>query len=258
MLAYHNDAAIKSGILAQLAAHRSADELLKGKYWENGKGCAIGCTIHSGNHIEYEFRFGIPQMLAHLEDCIFEGLPAAEAAAWPERFMGAIRPGADLSLVGWKFLTCLLTDASVNPGIEHPLVRSAVAACAKILAAGPPFNVIEAKIASRGALVAACAAWHVAASASFSASSALYAARAFSYAVRDEARSAAYAARGAAFSALSAASSALSAAGDAAVSAAGNAAFSAAMTGSSAANPARDAAWIKMADRLVQLAGEVE
>ena len=133
MLAYHNDPRIKEAILVQLREHREADKLVKGQYWEDGKGCAVGCTIHSGNHAEYEPRFGIPHMLARLEDCIFEGLPNADAQKWPERFMTAIRPGADLSRVGWKFLHWLLTDKEVNPGISHPLVTDAVSQCAAVL-----------------------------------------------------------------------------------------------------------------------------
>jgi hypothetical protein len=132
--AYHNDPAVKAAILAQLERHRLADEIIKGHYWENGKGCAVGCTIHSGRHAEYEPRFGIPQMLARLEDFIFEGLANGEAKTWPERFMGAIRPGADLSLVGWTFLHWLITDEAVNPGINHPTVRDAVRQCADVLA----------------------------------------------------------------------------------------------------------------------------
>jgi hypothetical protein len=39
MIAYHNDETIKSAIMAHLAEHRAADEIIKGTYWENGKGC---------------------------------------------------------------------------------------------------------------------------------------------------------------------------------------------------------------------------
>ena len=136
MLAYHNDPALKSAILLKLHAHAEADEFIKGKYWENGKGCAVGCTIESGEHVEYEKRFGIPQMLARLEDCIFEGLPNGDAKLWPEQFMGAIKPGSDLSRVGWQFLHWILTDSTLNPGIEHVLVRDAVKQCADVIA--PP------------------------------------------------------------------------------------------------------------------------
>src|ERR1700687_5090140 len=73
-------------------------------------------------------------MLARLGDTIFEGLPTGAAKGGPIEFMSACRPGADLSLVGWKFLHWLLTDEKVNPGINHPLVRDAVKACADVLA----------------------------------------------------------------------------------------------------------------------------
>ena len=103
MLAFQNTTVTKPQIIKKLKAHAKADDFIKGTYWENGKGCAVGCTIESGNHIEYETRFGIPQMLARLEDCIFEGLSNGKAKAWPLRFMQAIKPGADLSTVGGEF-----------------------------------------------------------------------------------------------------------------------------------------------------------
>ncbi len=133
MIAFHNSRKDKSAILSQLRAHAKADEIVKGKYWQGGKGCAVGCTIHSDDHAEYEVRFGIPIMLASLEDRIFEGLPNTEAQKWPIQFMSAITPGADLSRVGWQFLHWLLTDEKVNPGIEHPLVADAVKKCADVL-----------------------------------------------------------------------------------------------------------------------------
>jgi hypothetical protein len=110
MLAYHNDPKIKQDILAQLQLHYDADEIIKGVYWENGKGCAVGCTLHGQNHKEYENRFGIPRILAKLKDTIFEGLPNAIAKKWPIRFMNAIQEGTDLSKVWNKFALFLLND----------------------------------------------------------------------------------------------------------------------------------------------------
>lgn len=133
MLAYHNKPEIKEALLAQLKAHRLADEIIKGVYWENGKGCAVGCTVHSGYHTEYETKLGIPIMLARLEDVIFEGLPNEVAKLWPERFAEAINVGADLSLVGWEFQYWLLTTEAVNLGINHPLVKDAVRQCADLM-----------------------------------------------------------------------------------------------------------------------------
>ena len=99
MLAYLNDPAIKTELIVQLEAHRAADQLVKGQYWAKGKGCAVGCTVHSSNHKAYERLFGIPKVLAWLEDRIFEGLPNDRAMEWPVRFMSAIVPGADLSMI---------------------------------------------------------------------------------------------------------------------------------------------------------------
>jgi hypothetical protein len=112
LLAYHNDPALKTSVLAQMGAHRAADDLVQGCYWERGKGCAVGCLTHKsdGGHALYPKRWGIPVVLAHLEDRIFEGLSAEDARAWPERFLSAIPVGADLSLVWPRFALALLTD----------------------------------------------------------------------------------------------------------------------------------------------------
>jgi hypothetical protein len=197
MKAYHNDPSIKAAILAQLAHHRAADEIVKGRYWENGKGCAIGCTLHSSDHAEYEIRFGIPQMLAQLEDCIFEGLPNDEAKQWPERFMSAIKPGVDLSIVGWKFLHWILTDKTINPGIDHPLVKDAIERCASIMLSLSRVDKIDkasaAASAARSAWSAARSAESAARSAARSAESAAWSAESAAWsAERSAERSAAY------------------------------------------------------------------
>ena len=194
MLAYHNDPAIKDAILVELGKHRKADALMQGYgYWKDGKGCAVGCTLKSGNHVEYETRFGIPQMLAHLEDTIFEGLPVEKARAWPEAFMGAVKPGSDLSKVGWQFLHWLLTDKNVNPGIDHPLVRDAVKQCADVLAVMAKGLPVDAARAAAAAARAADAAY----GAAYAAKAAARAARA-AHAAADAAYAAAYAAKAAA------------------------------------------------------------
>jgi hypothetical protein len=110
MEAFLGKAEVKEKFLLRVRAHREADELIRGTYWENGKGCAIGCTIHSGNHADYERLLGIPLILARLEDGIFESLPNGSAMLWPERFLSAIEPGADLSLVWPRFAVWMLVD----------------------------------------------------------------------------------------------------------------------------------------------------
>ena len=110
MLAFHNDPAIKDKYLARVEQHQKADEIVQGYYWENGKGCAVGCTIHGSNHEAYEEELGIPRAIARLEDGIFERLSAAEAKGFPVSFLKAIPVGADLSMVVNRWLYWQLVD----------------------------------------------------------------------------------------------------------------------------------------------------
>jgi hypothetical protein len=112
LLAFHGDHAIKDKYLDRLRAHALADEIVQGIYWQNGKGCAVGCTIHGFVHHDYETLLGIPESLARLEDQLFEGLPNAHAKTFPIQFLESIAPGADLSKVENLFLRWLLIDES--------------------------------------------------------------------------------------------------------------------------------------------------
>ena len=119
MLSFHNDLAIKEKYLGRVRAHAVADEIIKGVYWEGGKGCAVGCSVHSSDHRLYETEMGIPRILARLEDRIFEGLPNELAKSWPERFLEAISVGKDLSKVWKHFAIFLLTDTT-QCASRHP------------------------------------------------------------------------------------------------------------------------------------------
>ena len=139
LIAFHGDPKMKAAIMASLAAHREADEIVQGKYWENGKGCAVGCTldavkqfegkraIEHGKHALYERYLGVPQILARLEDRIFEGLSNGAAKAWPERFTGAIRPGADLTMI-WPRLALWLLTEELPQHAKSPEAASSLAA----------------------------------------------------------------------------------------------------------------------------------
>jgi hypothetical protein len=110
LVAFHGKQETKTKFLERVRAHREADELIKGIYWEKGKGCAVGCTVHSDDHGAYEKQLGIPRVLARLEDGLFEALPNGDAMLWPERFLSAIQPGADLSLIWPRFAVWMLVD----------------------------------------------------------------------------------------------------------------------------------------------------
>ena len=260
MIAYHNDPAIKAKLLADLQAHADADRLVKGQYWENGKGCAVGCTLHSlgaagraSNHAQYETCLGIPQMLAQLEDRIFEGLPTADAMRWPMRFSAAITPGADLSLVGWKFLHWLLTQGL--PRVKDSAVKAAIAQCADVLlplTRGESFDRATDAAAHAAIRAAARAATYAETDANHAAARAAWAA---AYAATDAATNTA---RSAHATARTATNAATNAAAYAAANAATDAARAAADVAIDAevdakARAAADAAYQRMADKLVQL-----
>lgn len=116
---FHNKTSVKKKYLDRVKAHEKADEIIKGAYWQNGKGCAVGCTIE-GNQIEssyhkaFERELGIPEWLAHLEDTLFEELENGEAKVFPRKFLEAIKVGSDLSLVKPKFLLWNLENLPKN------------------------------------------------------------------------------------------------------------------------------------------------
>ena len=127
--AFHADPKIKATYLNRVLAHRAADEIVQGTYWENGRGCAVGCTIHSSNHSAYEKELGIPRKLARLQDRIFEGLPLSEAKDFPQAFLDAIPVGADLNQVADKFIFWLLGGDQTGEMIfKHPKALEMVAA----------------------------------------------------------------------------------------------------------------------------------
>lgn len=126
LLAYHGDAALKERTLDQLRQHRAADEIVQRVYWEktNGSfhGCAVGCLTHDpeGGHEQFPDLWGIPEVLAHLIDSIFERLPTMAAKDWPLRVMDAIPVGADLTLVWPRFARWVLTDHLATVGKGNP------------------------------------------------------------------------------------------------------------------------------------------
>jgi hypothetical protein len=212
MKAYHNNESVKQFYLDRVAAHEAADEVVQGLYWENGKGCAVGCTIHSDQHSDYPELLGVPEELARLQDAIFEGLSPERARTFPREFLTAINVGADLSKVGNRFMVWLLIDP------DHGVVRyadergadaiRAVAALHERVAEGDTVTDAAWTAARETAWTAARAAWDAA----------WYAAEA---AARDAARAAGWAAAGAA----------------------GNAAWAARVAGTAARDAARAAGW---------------
>jgi hypothetical protein len=93
MLSFHGKQEIKDKYLARVIKHRELDNIIQGIGWENGKGCAVGCTLENYDHSRYPIELGLPEWLARLEDRIFEGFPKEKAMFWPERFLASIPVG---------------------------------------------------------------------------------------------------------------------------------------------------------------------
>lgn len=250
MLAFTNTKVSKAALIASLEAHAAADRIAKGAYWQDGKGCAVGCSLRDfepesvSDHSRYPELFGIPESIAHLEDAIFEALPNGQSKAWPLRFTRAIREGADLSRVTPKFLRrvisrrrAALADLQITDALRSQ-VDAAMGLCLDFLEDWAATGVCDTKKAG-AAMSAADAAGSAAGGAAWSAAwNAVWnAARSAAW---NAARSAADAARSAAWSA--AVGAAWNAAGSAVWSAAWNAAW----------NAARSAEWTWMADALIE------
>ena len=117
MQTFNGDPKIKDHYINRLQLHHAADEIIQGTYWQHGKGCAVGCTVHSDSHKAYETELGIPMILARLEDRIFEGMSNADAKEFPLRFLQAVPVGVDLKNVYKQFFVWMLTDK------EHGVIK---------------------------------------------------------------------------------------------------------------------------------------
>lgn len=110
VISFHGDEQIKQKYLTRVRNHRLADQIVQGVYWEDGKGCAVGCTVHSSNHWAYQDELGIPNQLAYVQEFLFENMSNADAKMFPERFLRAIPVGVDLYPAFWKFVLFALLD----------------------------------------------------------------------------------------------------------------------------------------------------
>jgi hypothetical protein len=248
MLAFHNDPKVKRKYLDRVRRHARADQIIKGRYWEEGRGCAVGCTIHSYDHSAYERELGIPQSIARLEDTIFENLPLEDAKLWPEKFLKVIHPGADLKLVTARFMLWLFADEKHGvirfvPAKTFPKQRAALEIVVHLYRrklAGDDPSEREWSDAARAAWAAEAAA----------AAAAAWAAAAAAWAAAEAAAKAAWAA--AAEAAAKAAWAA--AAAEAAARAAAEAAEAAARAAAEAAEAAAKAAWAAAARAVARAA----
>lgn len=133
MKSFHNNPKIKAKYLRRVNNHFKADQIVKGSYWENGKGCAVGCTIHSDQHKNYETELGVPEWLARLEDTIFEGLPNDLAKTWPGEFLKAIPIGKDLNSIRSEYVSFVLRSNYENFDVlKYSHIKDIIETCANL------------------------------------------------------------------------------------------------------------------------------
>ena len=261
----------KTELIASLERHAAADRIVRGAYWEEGKGCAVGCAIHDfapgkeSSHLEFERLFGIAEGVAHLNDRIFESLPRNEARSWPLAFVRAIRPGSDTTAALDRWLLWLLSsDWSPISAWREKRWMAVVADIYRGRLSGHPQP--EAASASASAAYYAASAASAASAAAYAASAAASgiaadasAASAAAYYASASASAAYYAASAASASAASAAAyaSAAAAAAYASASAASASAayYAASAASTSAASASSSAAWQTMGAALLAVLG---
>jgi len=242
LISFHGQQEIKDAHVAQLQAHYNADEIVQGKYWENGKGCDTGCSFHSSDHNQWAIQLGVPVIIGRLRDKIFEGLPNDKAKEFPLLCSNATPVGVNLENVWRKFMIWLLVDTEegvikyAKTEASKKAIQDVADAFADSLTKTVP---VETWRKARNAAAAAAAA---AAYAAAAAAAAYAAADAAAYA------DAADAAAAAAYAAYAAAAYAAYADADAA----------AAYAAYADAAAARKAKYIKMSEKLIELLKEAK
>jgi len=217
MISFFGEQCLRDAVVEQVREHQRLDQIIQGKYWEQCedgvfRGCAIGCVLHSSDHMAYERQLGLPVFLAYLDEHIFESLPASEAKQWTLRFIESVPVWVDLEMVFPRFMHWLLSDPQ---GMRQyadartlPIIDRLVDMYARRID-GIPFDTAAAGAAAEAAAGAAAGAARAAGAAALAAGAAAWAAGAAAWAARAAgaagAAGAAWAARAAAWAAEAAA-----------------------------------------------------
>lgn len=142
---------------AEIALHLDQDRLIRGTYWDGGKGCFIGCLTHSNDPRKAEARFGLTVPIMRIAENIFEAMPDEDGRAFFAAFGDAVgEDGKDLSRVHWAWLAAELRALPVAT-TEVQAVIDPVIAGLGLLAAGKDWPKDAAAYAAYAAAYAAYA-----------------------------------------------------------------------------------------------------
>ena len=124
--AFFNNPKIKEKYLGQIEQHYKLDEIIHRIYWEDGKGCCVGCLVHSSDHKQFEIQIGLPEWLAHLVDFLFENMNKGKAKEFPVQFIKSINVGTNYEIMYHEFIVFLLEQICKWNKEKHPDVTEAI------------------------------------------------------------------------------------------------------------------------------------
>lgn len=110
---FNGEPKLKDKLLQAIKLDKQNERIIKGKYWEDDKGCCIGCGEHAlctilndkftdRKHKYLADKLDIPESIFHLGDGIFEGLSNEESQQFVVDFYEALLVGHDYSLFEYK------------------------------------------------------------------------------------------------------------------------------------------------------------
>ncbi len=50
ILAFHGEQLLKQAVMDRLYEHQRLDQIVQGVYWEQGRGCHLGCITHAAGN----------------------------------------------------------------------------------------------------------------------------------------------------------------------------------------------------------------
>jgi len=127
--AFHNNRQIQLKFFDRAQEHYNADEIIKGVYWENGKGCMVGCMVHSNNHKDLEIQYGIPEWLGRLIDILFEGMKNVHSKEFFISFVKTITKYSFLGFENWQHIyhqLCVFMLEKICKNTDNKIVVKAI------------------------------------------------------------------------------------------------------------------------------------
>jgi hypothetical protein len=119
MRSFHNDPALKAGVVRRLQAHAAAGDVLNAPtHWRDGKGSPAACMVDDGSLVKWQERLGIPKAIGSLVDTIAMYSVTPEGAAqFAQDWLAAVPVGRDLHGIANALVIWILADPA--QGVVH-------------------------------------------------------------------------------------------------------------------------------------------